>query len=43
MLIDTNIVVDLFKGKEKTFENLNALPNINLPAIALGKLYTGMD
>ena len=41
MLIDTNIVVDLFRGKENTLQNLNTLPNIYLPVIALGELYIG--
>lgn len=42
-LLDSNIVVDLFRGDEKTIQKLKTVKNIYIPVIALGELYYGAN
>ena len=41
MLLDTNIVIDLFKGNLKVRTYLEGLPVLYIPSIVLGELYLG--
>lgn len=41
-LLDSNIVIDIFRNKQSTIEAIKHLENINIPAIVLGELYYGL-
>ena len=41
MLLDTNIIIDLFKGDRKLSDFLNEQPVIYTPSIVVGELYVG--
>ena len=42
-LVDTNIVIDVFKGNKEIADYLYKLPDIYISSIALGELYTGIN
>ncbi len=42
-LIDTNIIIELFKGNKKYADKLNKLEVIYVPSIVLGELYVGVN
>jgi Predicted nucleic acid-binding protein, contains PIN domain len=41
LLLDTNIVIELFKGDEKIFSFLQGQQTVYIPAAVLGELYLG--
>jgi len=42
-LVDTNIVIEVFKGNKEIADYLYKLSEIFIPSIALGELYTGIN
>jgi len=38
-VLDSNILIDLFRRDEKTVETVKALPRVYVPTIVLGELY----
>ncbi len=42
-LVDTNIVIEVFKGNQEIADYLYKLPDIYISSIALGELYTGIN
>ena len=42
-LVDTNIVIEVFKGNIEIADYLYKLPDIYISSIALGELYTGIN
>jgi len=42
-LLDSNIVIDIFRGREETIEQVKLLDSIYIPAIVLGELYYGAN
>jgi tRNA(fMet)-specific endonuclease VapC len=43
ILLDTNIVIEIFKGNRTIADKLHKLPGFFLPAIVLGELYIGIN
>lgn len=41
--LDTNIIIDLFKGNREIADKINQAKNIYLPIPALGELYLGAE
>jgi tRNA(fMet)-specific endonuclease VapC len=41
VLLNTNIVTELFKGDVSIFSNIESLPSVNIPFAVLGELYLG--
>lgn len=42
-LLDTSVVIPLFRGEEAIQERLDATEHVFLPAVALGELYFGAE
>lgn len=42
-LLDSNIVVDLFKGDSQAIARINQIKEIKIPVIVLGELYFGAN
>jgi tRNA(fMet)-specific endonuclease VapC len=43
LLIDTNIIIDVFNGNQKYADKLNKLDTIYVPSSVLGELYVGIN
>ena len=42
-LLDTNIVIEIFRGNKEIADYLSKLPEIYISSIVLGELYTGIN
>lgn len=42
-LLDSNIVIDVFRGNEEAIARISQIENIYLPVIVLGELYFGAN
>ena len=40
-LLDTNVVIEIFQGKQHVLDRLNQIKNIFIPSLVLGELYYG--
>jgi len=40
-VLDSNVLIDLFRRDEKIIEQVKAMPRVFIPAIVLGELYYG--
>jgi len=40
-LLDSNIIIDIFRGNQETINKVKTLPIIHIPIIAIGELYFG--
>lgn len=40
-ILDTNIIIDIFRGKKEVINQLSNLKHIYIPSIVLGELYYG--
>ncbi|EKD81097.1 MAG: hypothetical protein ACD_39C01981G0004 [uncultured bacterium] len=40
-LLDTNIVIEIFQGKQPILDRLNQIKNVFTPSIVIGELYFG--
>ena len=40
-ILDSNIVIDIFRGHKKTIEQVSKMLNVYVPVIVLGELYYG--
>ena len=43
LLLDTNIVIEVFSGNKSIAEKINKLPRFYISSIILGELYTGVN
>jgi tRNA(fMet)-specific endonuclease VapC len=43
LLLDTNIVIDVFDGNTDIANKINKLPEFFIPSIVLGELYVGVN
>lgn len=41
ILLDTNVIIELFRGNPSVIVSLEALPSIDIPFAVLGELYLG--
>jgi tRNA(fMet)-specific endonuclease VapC len=42
-LLDSNIVIDIFRGRTKTIDKVKEIDSIYIPVIVLGELYFGAN
>ena len=42
-ILDSNIVIDIFRGHKKTIEQVSKMLNVYVPVIVLGELYYGAN
>ncbi len=42
-LLDSNVVIDLFRGDKQTISRINQIREINIPVIVIGELYFGAN
>ena len=42
-LLDTNVVIDLFKGQKEIADKIHEATNVFIPVPALGELYLGVE
>lgn len=40
-MLDSNVLIDLFRRDEKTVEHIKSIPRVYVPTIVLGELYYG--
>lgn len=43
LLLDTNIVIEVFDGNKDIADKINKLPEFYIPSIVLGELYIGVN
>lgn len=42
-LLDSNIVIDLFRGDQEVISRINQIKEIRIPVIVIGELYFGAN